>query len=119
MSLSKSAVFLALTIVLLTLAPGSHAQGPAVSVSLEADNITRLIPVQDIGVIKEGRSIVPWTASGNVTLTVNEMRITADSAVWHSSSTEIALNGGSVRIQLPGRASSVRIINKRGNKAPQ
>jgi hypothetical protein len=72
-----------------------------VSVSLEANSAERLIPVQDIGVVKQGRANIPLTLSGNVVLVMNGIRITADSAVYQFGSNVIELNGGSVRIELP------------------
>ena len=89
-----------------------YAQATPVSLSLEADTVQRLIPVQDIGVVKVGRADVPLTASGNVVIVINDTRVTADMAVWHSGSREIELNGGSVRIQLPAGPNSLRISNR-------
>ena len=92
-----------------------NAQTQQDSLSIEADTITRLIPIEDIGVLKVGPADVPLTASGNVVLVINGVRVTGDLAVWRSGSKEIELNGGSVRIQLPPGPSSLTIRNRGGS----
>lgn len=88
------------------------AVGGPVSISLEADSAQRLIPVQDISVIKEGPANLPLTLSGNVVIVVNGMRITSESAVYHFGSNVIELNGGSVRIELPASPTSIGIKDR-------
>lgn len=111
---------IALLVVVVVLAIGvfyAYAQiqttvNQPVSISLQADYVQRLIPVQDIGVIKEGKANLPLTLSGNVVIVVNGMRITADSAVVNFGSNLIELNGGSVRIELPGSPTSIGIRDR-------
>jgi hypothetical protein len=89
-----------------------QGQTTPVSLRIEADTISRLIPVEDIGVIKPGPANLPLTATGNVVIQVNDLRITADMAVWRSGSNEIELNGGSARVQLPSAPTSLGIKNR-------
>ena len=83
------------------------------AISVEADSIQRLIPVHEIGVIKEGPANLPLTASGNVVVVINGLRITADSAVWHQRENRLELNGGSVQIELSRRPTSMRLTDRR------
>ena len=85
---------------------------PQLGLSIEADSIQRLIAVQDIGVIKEGPANLPLTASGNVVVVIDGLRIMADSAVWHQHENRLELNGGSVQIKLPRRPTSLRLTNR-------
>ena len=82
------------------------------AISIEADSIQQLIPVQDIGVIKNGPANLPLTAFGNVVVVIEGLRITADSAVWHQHENRLELNGGSVQIELPRRPTSLRLTNR-------
>ena len=84
-------------------------QPTADALTIEADTISRLIPVQDIGAIKAGRPNVPFTATGNVVIAVNGMRVTADMAVWHTVSNQLELNSGSARIELPDKPTGFGI----------
>ena len=104
------AVTLAASFGVYALAQTTDTQQSAISI--EADSIQRLIPVQDIGVIKEGPANVPLTASGNVVVVVEGLRITTDSAVWHQRENRLELNGGSVQIELPRRPTSFRLRNR-------
>lgn len=93
------------------LAQTADTQQPGISI--EADFIQRLIPVQDIGVIKEGPANLPLTASGNVLVVIEGLRITADSAVWHQRENRLELNGGSVQIELARRPTSMTLRDRR------
>src|SRR5687768_10384108 len=81
---------------------------PPAAISIEADSIQRLIPVQDIGVIKVGPASLPLTASGKVVVVIDGVRIMADSAVRYQRENRLELNGGSVQIELPRRPTSLR-----------
>jgi lipopolysaccharide assembly outer membrane protein LptD (OstA) len=82
------------------------------AISIEADSIERLIPVQEIGVIKDGPANIPLTASGNVVVVIEGIRITANSAVWHQRENRIELNGGSVQLELPRQPTSFRLLQR-------
>jgi hypothetical protein len=86
---------------------------PGVSLELVGDIVTTA-PVDGYdGVVRSGRAQHVTTASGNVLIVINGVRVTADSAVWHQASNEIELAGGGVRIQLPGNPTSLRIRQTR------
>ena len=104
------AITLAASFGMYVLAQTADTQQPAISI--EADSIQQLIPVQDIGVIKKGPANLPLTASGNVVVVVEGLRITANSAVWHQHENRIELNGGSVQIELPRRPTSLRLTDR-------
>jgi hypothetical protein len=111
---------IALLVVILVLVIGvfyAYAQiqttvNQPVSISLQADSVERLIPVQDIGVIKEGKANLPLTLSGGVMIVVNGVRITAASAVYQYGSNVIELNGGSVRVELPASPGSIGVKDR-------
>src|SRR5688572_3931523 len=91
----------------------SFAQSPQQSaLHIEADSIQQLIPVQDIGVMKEGPANLPLTVSGNVVIVSDGYRITADSAVWHRRENRIELNGGSAQIELARRPTSFSLTDR-------
>ena len=104
------AITLAASFGMYALAQTIDTRQPAISI--EADSIQRLIHVQDIGVIKEGPANLPLTASGNVVVVVEGLRITANSAVWHQRENRIELNGGSAQIELPRRPTSFRLTDR-------
>lgn len=89
-----------------------QANPPQSAISIEADSIQQLIPVQEIGVLKEGPANIPITASGNVVVVVEGVRVTANSAVWHRRENRIELNGGSVQLELPRQPTSFRLTDR-------
>ena len=46
------------------------------------------------------------TASGNVVIVINGIRVTADTAVWHLGAMKIELGDG-VHLELPARPTSI------------
>jgi len=84
-----------------------------VDLSLEADSIISM-PVNGYdGVVRPGRAEHILTASGNVVLILYGMLMRTDMVVWHRAKGVIELNGGSVRIELPGRVRSHRFVDRR------
>jgi hypothetical protein len=86
---------------------------PQLSLSFVADSVTRRPAFGYDGVVREGPADDILTASGNVVVRVNDVRMTADTAVWHWGSREIELAGGSVRIELPIAPTSIHFENRR------
>ena len=78
-----------------------------VSLSFTADTI-RVRPAFGYdGIVREGKADNILTATGNVIVVVNDMRLTSNTAAWHWDSKEIELAGG-VRIELPAVPTSLR-----------
>jgi hypothetical protein len=109
-------IILVAGLVLASRTPGfaqTASQGP-LSVTVEADTITRLIPVEATGLAKAGPANLALTAFGNVVIIINGLRVTADTAVWRRETHEIELNGGSVRVHLPRNMAAFSILPRRG-----
>jgi lipopolysaccharide assembly outer membrane protein LptD (OstA) len=64
------------------------------------------------GIVREGPADNIVTASGNVVVLINDIRVTTDTALWHWDSTEIELAGG-VRVQLPRAPNAFHFENRR------
>ena len=90
-----------------------QAQAPSdngVSLSIMGDSVDRRPLHGYDGVIRPGRAENVTTATGNVVVIINGVRITTDRAEWHSGSNAIDIGrNGAARIELPGRISSLRI----------
>ena len=89
------------------------AASPPPSFSMVADTITSG-PVNGYdGVVRIEKADSVVTASGNVVIVLNEIRMTADLAVWHWGSTQVELDGGRVHLELPIRPTSIQIRSHR------
>lgn len=109
----KIILAVALVLVLGMYAYAQTIAGEPVSLSLSANMITTRPANGYDGIVRIGRADNVLTASGNVVIVINATRVTADTAVWHWGSKEIELNGGSVRIELPGPVTAIRIGHHR------
>ena len=58
------------------------------------------------GIVRVGRPDMVVTASGNLVIVINGIRVMADTAVWHRGAMKIELGDG-VHLELPARPTSI------------
>lgn len=105
------AITLAASCGLYAFAQTSDAAWP-LKVELEADSMDRLFVEAGTDSPNQTRAYFPFRYFGNVVIVINDVRITARSAIWHEQGTRLELNDGEVRIELPREPTALKIATR-------
>jgi hypothetical protein len=82
-------------------------------ITVEADSAEMLFLARGAASAKQNPEDFPFEYRGNVVILINDLRITARSAVWHQQVNRIDLNDGSAQVQLPQQPKTTKISIRR------